>query len=120
MFRNWVLEHRYPRGLRLGRGYSFLRKDRNGNPTHDTLVVKECRWDNLCNPYLMGSPCGIPCGEMVYAGGLVGLLSWLEGGSCRPIPSHEGERGDVGGFGGGAVTVTLKVSSQDEKLMRER
>ena len=120
MFRNWVLEHRYPRGLRLKRGYSFLREDRDGNPTHDTLVVKECRWDVLCSPYLMGSPCGIPYGKMVYAGGLVGLLSWLEGGSCRLIPSHKWERGDVGGLGGGAVPITLKVSSQDKKLMRER
>ena len=120
MVRNWVLEHRYPRGLRFGRGYRFLRKDRNGNPTHDTLVVKECRWDVLCSPYLMGSPCGVPYGEMVYAGGLVGLLSWLEGGSYGPIPSHEWEGGDVAGLGGGAVPITLKVSSQDKKLMRER
>jgi hypothetical protein len=120
MFRNWVFEHGYPRGLRLGRCYRFLRKDRNGYSTQDTLVVKECRGDVLCNPYLPGSPCGIPYGKMVYAGGLVGLLPGLEGGCCRPIPSHEWEGGDVVGLGGGAVPVTLKVSSQDKKLMRER
>ena len=120
MVRNRVLEHRYPRGLRLGRGYRVLREDRNGNRTHYTLMIKECRWDVLCNPYLMGGPSGIPYGKMVYAGGLVWLLSWLEGGSCGPIPSHEWEGGESGGLGGGAVPVTLKVSSQDKKLVRER
>jgi hypothetical protein len=57
---------------------------------------------------------------VVYAGGLVGLLSRLESGDCRPIPSHKCEGDDVGGLGGGAFPITLKVSAQDKNLVRER
>ena len=63
---------------------------------------------------------GVPYGKVFYAKSLVWLLAWLEGGSYGPIPPHEWEGGDVAGLGGGAVPITLKVSSQDKKLMRER
>ncbi len=68
----------------------------------------------------MGNMCGVPYGKVIYAGSLAWLLAWLEGGSCRPLPSHKRERGDVGGFGGGAVPVTLEVSAYDDDMMRKR
>ncbi len=74
-------------------------------------MVQECRGDVLRVPYLVGDICRIPYGKVIYAGSLFWLLAWLEGGGCRPLPSHKRERGDVSGFGGGAVPVTVEVSA---------
>ena len=75
------------------------------------MVVQKGRGEVLCGLYLLGYMCRIPYGEVVYTGSLFWLLAWLEGGSCGPFPSHKGERGDVGGFGGGAVPISLEVSA---------
>ena len=120
MFRDWVLEHGYPRGLRNGRGYCLCCKDGDGDPTEDTMMVQKGRGEILRVPYLLGYMCRIPYGKVIYTGSLVGLLAWLEGGSCRPVQSHKRERGDVGCFGGGAVPIALEVSAQNENLMRKR
>ena len=75
------------------------------------MVVQKGRGEVLSVPYLLGYMCGIPYGKVTYTGSLFWLLAWLEGGGCRPFPSHKRERGDVGGFGGGAIPVAMEVSS---------
>ncbi len=84
---------------------------RMGTEILPTMMVKKGREDVLRVPYLVCYMCRIPYGKVIYAGSLFWLLAWLEGGGCRPLPSHKRERGDVSGFGGGAVSVTLEVSA---------
>ena len=58
-------------------------------------MVQEGRGEILRVPYLLGYMCGIPYSKVVYTGGLVWLLAWLECGRCGPCPFHKGKRGEM-------------------------
>ena len=107
MFRDGVLEYRYPWRLWVAEGYCRRCKDGKGNPAHDPMVVQKGRGNGFCAPYLVCQVFRIPEGEVIYTCRLEWLLAWQEGGGRRPFPSHKGERCDVGGFWGGAVPIAL-------------